>query len=70
MTAILSKSNMNVGESTALTVIPLKDDKVFYYNGELGKAMKTNAYGITGYSMTDGFGQVVRTNRRRSIKYW
>jgi biopolymer transport protein ExbD len=49
-----------VGESTALTVIPLKDDKIFYYHGELGEALKTNAYGVTNYSITDGLGQIVR----------
>ena len=54
---------MNVGESTALTVIPLKDNKIFYYHGELGEALKTNTYGITNYSLTDGLGQVVRNKQ-------
>jgi biopolymer transport protein ExbD len=51
---------MNVGESTALTVIPLKDNKVFYYHGELDKALKANLYGITNYSVDQGLGQIVR----------
>jgi biopolymer transport protein ExbD len=50
----------NVGESTALTVIPLKGDKIFYYHGELSKALTTNAFGVTNYSITDGLGQIVR----------
>jgi biopolymer transport protein ExbD len=49
-----------VGESTALTVIPLKGDKIFYYHGELSKALTTNAFGVTNYSITDGLGQIVR----------
>ena len=55
--------DMNVGKSTALTVIPLKDNKVFYYHGELEEALKTNTYGITNYSLTDGLGQVVRNKQ-------
>jgi biopolymer transport protein ExbD len=49
-----------VGESTALTVIPLKDNKLFYYHGELTKALAANAFGVTTYSITDGLGQLVR----------
>jgi biopolymer transport protein ExbD len=49
-----------VGESTALTVIPLKDNKVFYYHGELSNALKTNTYGVTNYSVNEGLGQIVR----------
>jgi biopolymer transport protein ExbD len=50
----------NVGESTALTVIPLKDNKIFYYHGELTKALQTNSFGITNYSVNEGLGQIVR----------
>lgn len=53
----------NVGESTALTIIPLKDDKIFYYHGELTKALQTNNFGITNYSLTDGLGQIVRNKQ-------
>jgi biopolymer transport protein ExbD len=53
----------NVGKSTALTVIPLKDNKVFYYHGELSEALQTNTYGITNYSLTDGLGQIVRNKQ-------
>jgi biopolymer transport protein ExbD len=52
-----------VGESTALTVIPLKDDKIFYYHGELTKALQTNTFGVTNYSLTDGLGQIVRNKQ-------
>lgn len=49
-----------VGESSALTVLPIADNKVFYYHGDLNDALKTGAFGITGYSMKDGIGQVIR----------
>jgi biopolymer transport protein ExbD len=58
-----SVPGMHVGQSTALTVIPLKDDKIFYYHGELSEALKTNSFGITNYSLTEGLGQIVRNKQ-------
>jgi len=58
-----SKDSTSVGLTTALTVIPLKDNRIFYYHGELSQALKTNAFGITGYSMNDGLGQIVRNKQ-------
>lgn len=52
-----------VGQSTALTVIPLGGNKIFYYHGDLTNALQTNAYGITNYSVSDGLGNVVRTKQ-------
>lgn len=49
-----------VGEQTALTVIPFDNDQVFYYHGELDKAIAGNLYGVTGYSLQDGIGAVIR----------
>src|SRR5688500_12856936 len=45
-----SVPDMNVGKSTALTVIPVNDNKIFYYHGDLEDALKDKAYGITSYS--------------------
>jgi biopolymer transport protein ExbD len=39
-------SDTDVGESTALTLIPLGDEKLFYYHGDMKKAVLKNAYGI------------------------
>jgi biopolymer transport protein ExbD len=58
-----SPDSTTVGLSTALTVIPLKGNKVFYYHGELNEALRTNTFGITNYSLTDGLGQVVRNKQ-------
>jgi hypothetical protein len=50
----------NVGNSAALTVLPVSGNKVFYYHGEMDEALKTGAFGFTSYSVKDGIGQVIR----------
>jgi biopolymer transport protein ExbD len=55
--------DMNVPQSTALTVIPIADNKVFYYHGDLNDALKTNAWGITNYSESEGLGKIVRNKQ-------
>jgi biopolymer transport protein ExbD len=55
-----SPDSSNVGLSNALTVIPLEEDRIFYYHGELSDALKTNTYGVTNYSVSEGLGQIVR----------
>lgn len=52
-----------VGQSTALTVIPLNENRLFYYHGELTEAVRTNTFGVTSYSIKDGLGQVVRNKQ-------
>jgi len=52
--------DMTVAQSNALTVIPLADNKVFYYHGELNDALKANTWGVTNYSERDGVGKIVR----------
>jgi len=53
-------STMPTGESTVLTIIPVSNDKVFYYHGDLDKAMQTGLHGITGFSITNGIGDIIR----------
>lgn len=50
----------NVGESSALTILPVSGNKVFYYHGDMEGALRSGAYGITNFSMKDGIGQVIR----------
>src|SRR6478735_1279373 len=38
-----------IGNSAALTVLPVSGNKVFYYHGEMGEALKTGAFGFTTY---------------------
>jgi biopolymer transport protein ExbD len=51
---------IKLAESTALTIIPLENDKIFYYHGEPDEAFVTKAYGITGYDVKTGIGEVIR----------
>src|ERR1700754_2983567 len=55
--------DMPVGQSTALTVVPLADNKVYYYHGELEKELRTNTWHITSYSERDGLGRIVRNKQ-------
>lgn len=54
---------MDVGESTALTIFPMGNGKVFYYHGDLKDALKTSAHGITTFSYSDGIGEVIRVKK-------
>ena len=38
--------DMPVGKSTVLTLIPLENEKIFYYDGDANDAIKTNAFGL------------------------
>lgn len=58
-----SKDSSSVGLSNALTIIPLANNRVFYYHGELTSALKTNAWGITSFSEQNGIGRIVRTKQ-------
>jgi biopolymer transport protein ExbD len=57
------KKDMSLAQSNALTVIPLADNKVFYYHGELNDALKSNTWGVTSYSERDGLGKIVRNKQ-------
>jgi biopolymer transport protein ExbD len=52
-----------VAQSTALTVIPLDENKIFYYHGDLEGALKSNTWGFTNYSVSDGLGQIIRAKQ-------
>ena len=58
-----SPDSSNVALSNALTVIPLQENKILYYHGELSDALKTNTYGVTNYSVNEGLGQIVRSKQ-------
>ena len=52
--------DMPIGNSSALTIIPLADNKIFYYHGELTEALSNKLYGTSSYSFADGIGSVIR----------
>lgn len=51
-------------ESATLTVIPAANNKAFYYHGQLEYALQHNQYGITGFSLTGGIGDVIRQKQQ------
>lgn len=53
-----------VPESTALTIIPISNDKVFYYHGKLNDVEANGRYGITDFSMPTGIGEVIRQKQK------
>ena len=59
----------NVGNSAALTALPIAGDKIFYYHGEMTEALKNGAYGITTYSVKDGIGQVIRDKQEAMDRF-
>jgi hypothetical protein len=55
-----SKDMMPVKDNGSLTMIPIANNRVFYYHGLLDKALLSGAYGYASYSYADGIGQVIR----------
>jgi biopolymer transport protein ExbD len=55
---------MEVPESTALTIIPIAADKVFYYHGNLADAEKNGLYGVTNFSIDKGISEVIRKKQQ------
>ena len=56
--------DIKIANSTALTMIPLANDKIFYYHGDLSDAEKDGLYGITNFAIATGIGEVVRQKQK------
>jgi hypothetical protein len=54
------KDPPTLGNSTALTLIPFGDNKVFFYHGILDEAMKNGSYGVTSFALSGGIGDIIR----------
>lgn len=50
----------SLGNTAALSLVALGNNKIFYYNGTLADALQKGSYGITGYGMQDGIGDIIR----------
>jgi len=50
----------NIRQTTALTIIPLGNDSVFYYHGSLSDAIEYQQFGICNYSFQTGIGNIIR----------
>lgn len=57
------KTDMPTGESTALTIIPVSNNKIFYYHGDLATAIQDHLYGTTTFAVSNGIGAVIRNKR-------
>lgn len=58
------KDDIHVGESSALTILLVSGNKVFYYHGYLDKALKNGSYGFASFAVKDGVGQVIRDKQQ------
>jgi len=57
-----------LGNDAALTLVALEDNKIFYYNGELGESLQKGSYGITGYDQHNGIGDIIRNKQQAMDK--
>jgi Biopolymer transport protein ExbD/TolR len=60
----------NIGQNSALTVVALKDNKVFYYNGDLRQSLKEGTFGITGYAPNGGIGDIIRQKQSAMDRFY
>ncbi|HTE25387.1 ExbD/TolR family protein [Flavitalea sp.] len=49
--------------SGSLTIVPFKDNRIFYYHGILQEALQAGRFGTVGYSYADGIGEVIRAKQ-------
>ena len=49
-----------LGNNAALSLVALDDNKIFYYHGELNDAIHTGHFGVTGYGLNGGVGDIIR----------
>jgi biopolymer transport protein ExbD len=49
-----------VGDKAVLTLLAGKDNKIFYYQGNLQEALHDGLFGITDYSFKNGIGEIIR----------
>jgi biopolymer transport protein ExbD len=54
-------------ESSSLTLVPTENNTVLYYMGTLETAAQLNQLGTTGFSLTEGVGQLIR-NKKSALR--
>lgn len=54
----------NVADGLALTVLLSNDDKIYYYHGDMKKAMQTNEVFETNFSTYEGLGKIIRQKQK------
>jgi hypothetical protein len=54
----------NLSEKASLTFLLGKNNKALYYNGNLGVSIKDGSFGVAGYSIRDGIGEIIRQKQQ------
>jgi biopolymer transport protein ExbD len=62
------EQEMPVMESVALTIMPVQGDRIFFYHGNLQHALSHSLYGVTGYHIDSGIGEIIRQKIHRLTK--
>jgi biopolymer transport protein ExbD len=53
-----------LSKSLALTVLLDENDKIYYYHGEMGEALKANEVFETNFSTYEGIGKIIRQKQK------
>lgn len=56
---------MNVANSTTLTVIPTENNEIYYFHGQLTEAIQNGLFGKTGFQPAGGIGDLLREKRKQ-----
>ena len=57
-----------IPESKSLTILLSSNNTVFYYRGDISKAMKNNEVFQSSYDETNGIGSIIRKKQNELIK--
>ncbi len=55
---------MEYADSKVLTVIPIHDNKIVYFHGELQKAARQGLHGVSNFSVSNGISAIIRQKQR------
>ncbi len=60
----------NLGKEASLTILAVRGNKIFYYQGTLDESLHEGSFGISGYSVKSGIGEVIRQKQLAMDKYY
>jgi biopolymer transport protein ExbD len=58
----------NTPATGALTVVPIENDMIFYYHGDLGEAVRNKLYGTASFDVKSGIGQIIRNKQLALVR--
>jgi len=59
-----------LSEKVVLTLLAGSDNKIYYYPGHLDQSLKEGTGGITGYSVQNGIGEIIRQKQSWMDQYY